>query len=100
MSLLDLNNKNFDELVKDGNVLVDFYADWCMPCKMQAPVVHEIASEYKEYKVGKINVDDDPELSERFNVVSIPTLLVFKNGNVVKKFVGVTSKEDILAALK
>ena len=100
MSVLKLTSENFENTIYNGTVLVDFYADWCGPCKMQSPIIDEIADEYNEYKVGKVNVDDEDEIAEQFKIVSIPTLLVFKNGEIVKKFVGVTSKETILAALK
>ena len=93
--------KEFDELVKSGkNVLVDFYADWCGPCKMQAPIVDAIAEENSDVVVAKLNVDDVEDVAERFNIVSIPTLLIFKGGKLVKNFVGVTMKANILAALK
>ena len=88
------------EVINSSTVLVDFYADWCGPCKMQSPIVDEVASLSDEYKVGKVNVDDEDEIAMRFKISSIPTLLVFKNGEVVKKFVGVTGKDTILAALK
>lgn len=93
--------KEFDELVESGKkVLVDFYADWCGPCKMQAPIVDAIAEENSDVIVAKLNVDDVDDVAERFNIVSIPTLLIFKGGKLVKNFVGVTMKANILAALK
>ena len=93
--------KEFDELVESGkNVLVDFYADWCGPCKMQAPIVEAIAEDNSDVVVAKLNVDDVDDVAERFNIVSIPTLLIFKGGKLVKNFVGVTMKANILAALK
>ena len=93
--------KEFDELVESGKkVLVDFYADWCGPCKMQAPIVDAIAEENSDVIVAKLNVDDVEDVAERFNIVSIPTLLIFKGGKLVKNFVGVTMKANILAALK
>ena len=93
--------KEFDELVESGkSVLVDFYADWCGPCRMQAPIVEAIAEENPDVVVAKLNVDDVDDVAERFNIVSIPTLLIFKGGKLVKNFVGVTMKANILAALK
>ena len=94
--------QNFDEEVKKykGVVLVDFYADWCGPCKMMSPVVDEIANENEWAKVGKINCDEEIELAEEFGVMSIPTLIIFKNGEITKTFVGVTPKEEIVSALK
>ena len=96
------NEENFEEevLKAEGTVLVDFYADWCGPCKMMSPIIDSIAEEAeKNIKVGKINVDENPYLAEKYNVMSIPTIMVFKAGNPVKTFVGVTSKSQILEAL-
>lgn len=88
----------FDEQVlkADKPVLVDFWASWCMPCRMMAPIVEEIAAEYagKAY-VGKVNVDEEPELAQRFKVVSIPTLIVFSQGREIARQVGVQSKEAV-----
>ena len=94
--------QNFNEEVKNykGVVLVDFYADWCGPCKMMLLVVDEIANENEWAKVGKINCDEEIELAEEFGVMSIPTLIIFKNGEIAKTFVGVTPKEEIVSALK
>ena len=94
--------QNFNEEVKNykGVVLVDFYADWCGPCKMMSPVVDEIANENEWAKVGKINCDEEIELAEEFGVMSIPTLIIFKNGEIAKTFVGVTPKEEIINELK
>ena len=80
-------------------VLVDFWAAWCMPCKMLSPAVDAVAQERSDVKVCKINIDEEPELAIRFGVMSIPTLLVFKDGEVANKSVGLISKEDILALL-
>ena len=85
----------------DLPVLVDFYADWCVPCKMMAPVVESLAGELKgKARVGKINVDENQDLAMEYNVMSIPTLLVFKNGKVTASAVGVQSKNAILNLLK
>ena len=94
--------QNFNEEVKNykGVVLVDFYADWCGPCKMMSPVVDEIANENEWAKVGKINCDEEIELAEEFGVMSIPTLIIFKNGEIAKTFVVVTPKEEIINELK
>lgn len=81
-------------------VLVDFYADWCGPCKMMAPVVEELASEFAgKAKVGKLNVDRDPEIAQKYGIMSIPTLLIIKNGEVFYKAVGVQSKQTVADAL-
>ena len=97
MSVLTITDNNFEEEVlnSDKTVLIDFYADWCGPCKMQSPVVDQIAEERADVKVGKVNVDDNPELAEKYEIMSIPTLLVIKNGAVAKQFVGLTSKSEI-----
>ena len=95
-----LNNETFttEVLNAPNTVLVDFYADWCGPCKMLAPVVHEIAEEQAEnFTVGKINIDESMELAQKYGVQSIPTLICFKNGEPVQQKVGVQSKENIIA---
>jgi len=98
MSVLKITNKNFEEEVlnSDKPVIIDFYADWCGPCKMMSPIIDSIAEENQELKVGKINVDEAQELAVKYNIMSIPTIIIFKNGNEHKKIIGVTSKENIL----
>lgn len=93
---------DFDKevLQSDVPVLVDFWATWCMPCKMLAPVIDELAAEAKDYKVGKVDVDQEPELARKYRVMSIPTVLVFKNGEVAASSVGVQSKEALENLLK
>ena len=88
-------NFNEEVLQSDVPVLVDFWASWCMPCKMLTPVIEELAEEAEGYKVGKVNVDEEPELARQYNVMSIPTVLVFKGGQVVKQSVGVQPKEAL-----
>ena len=88
-------NFNEEVLQSDIPVLVDFWASWCMPCKMLTPVSEELAEEAEGYKVGKVNVDEEPELARQYNVMSIPTVLVFKGGQVVKQSVGVQPKEAL-----
>ncbi len=101
MAIVKLNTANFDQTIKENSiVLVDFYADWCGPCKMLAPVIEEIAAENSEITVGKVNVDESPELAQRFGMVSIPTLIVFRNGDVSAMKVGYLMKESILEMLK
>ena len=100
MSVLKLNANEFEKTIASGTVLVDFYADWCGPCKMVAPIVEEIAKERADLVVGKVNVDEDSELAIRYGVASIPTLIVFKDGNVAKKLVGYRPKDAILAELE
>lgn len=101
MSVIKINKENFkNEVVNsDKPVLLDFYADWCGPCRMVGPIVAEIADERNDIKVGKINVDEQSELAAQFGVMSIPTLVVIKDGKVVNKAVGARTKDDILDML-
>lgn len=103
MSVLKLTSENFENEVKKakGTVIVDFYADWCGPCKMMSPIIDNIAEELGEsVKVGKVNTDENMELAEEFSIMSIPTIMIFKDGYVVKTFNGVTPKDEIIEALK
>lgn len=99
MSVITVTEDNFRNEVLDADrpVLVDFWADWCMPCRMLSPVVDEVASEKADVKVCKINVDEQPELASKFGVMSIPTLVVFKNGQAVRRSVGVIPKDGVIA---
>ena len=101
MSVLTITKENFENEVlnSDKPVLLDFWAAWCGPCRMVSPIVDEIAGEVTHAKVGKVNVDEQPELASKFRVMSIPTLAVIKDGQVVKTQVGAKSKNDILAML-
>ena len=97
------NEENFENEVinSEKTTIVDFYADWCGPCKMMSPVIDKIAEENAEnIKVGKVNVDENQELAMKYNVMSIPTILVFKNGNIAKSFIGVTPKQEIEESIK
>ena len=101
MSVIKINNENFDLAVNsDKPVLLDFYADWCGPCRMVSPLVDEIAEENPQFFVGKINVDEEPELAARFGVASIPTLVVMKGGKVVSQSAGARPKAQILSLLE
>ncbi|MBE5802610.1 MAG: thioredoxin [Clostridiales bacterium] len=101
MAILHVSGTNFDAEVLSSTqtVLVDFYADWCGPCKMLSPVIDEIAGENPQVKVVKLNVDNAPEIAARYGVMSIPTLIVFKGGEVTGQTVGFQSKQAILAML-
>lgn len=101
MSVIKLNKENFEEIKNsDKTVLLDFYADWCGPCRMVSPLVDEIAKENPQYLVGKINVDSEPELAEAFGVSSIPMLVVMKNGKIVNQSVGARPKAQIISMLE
>lgn len=96
---LKINSENFEKEVLNSEkpVLVDFFADWCGPCKMMAPIVEELATELEgKAKVGKLNVDENSDIAIEYNVMSIPTLIVFKNGKEEKRLVGVRNKEELL----
>ncbi len=101
MSVLKVTKENFTEILKsDKKVLIDFYADWCGPCRMVSPLVDQIAEENPQYLVAKVNVDEQPELSAEFNVSSIPMLVVMKNGEVIGTALGARPKPQILALLE
>ncbi len=101
MSVKKLNLNNFENeiLKRDGVAIVDFYADWCGPCKMVAPVLDRIAEEREDVTVGKVNVDLDGELAAQYGVMSIPTLVIFKDGREINRSVGAKNKAGILALL-
>lgn len=102
MEPVTLTQENFQTEVLDakGTVLVDFWAAWCGPCRMLSPVVDEVAAELPGVKVGKVNIDEQPDLAAQFDVMSIPTLVVFKDGKAVNQSVGVIPKEAILKMVK
>ena len=101
MSVKILNSKNFENEVLNHNgvCLVDFYADWCGPCKMVSPIVDQIAEERTDITIGKINVDQNPALAGKYDIMSIPALIVFKDGKEYARAVGYRPKQDILAML-
>ena len=101
MSVINIKKNNFQNEVLNSEmpVLLDFWAPWCGPCRMVSPIVDEIASERGDIKVGKVNVDEQPELAAQFGVMSIPTLVVMKNGKIVNQVTGARPKAQILAML-
>lgn len=102
MEVIKLTAENFEAEVKNSDkpVLVDFFADWCGPCQMQGPIVEKIASEHDSFKVGKVNVDEQQSLAMEYGVMSIPTLMVVKNGEVTYKEAGLLQEDAILELLK
>ena len=98
MSAININKNNFQNEIMDSEkaVLLDFWAPWCAPCRMVVPIIEEIAGERPDIKVGKINVDEQPELASKFGIMSIPTLVVMKNGKIVQQVSGVRPKNAIL----
>ena len=101
MEILEVTVENFDEKVLNSEklVMLDFWATWCGPCRMLSPIVDEVAEERGDIKVGKVNVDEQPELAGQFDVMSIPTLLVFENGKLVNRAVGARPKSGVLSLL-
>lgn len=103
MSVIKISEENFGEEVmkSEKTVILDFYADWCGPCKMMSPIIDGVAEELGDkVKVGKVNTDENMNLAQKFSIMSIPTIMIFKNGNIVKTFIGVTDKKEIIDAIK
>ena len=101
MPAMNINKNNFQNEVMNADkpVLLDFWASWCAPCRMVVPIIEEIANEREDIKVGKINVDEQPELASKFSIMSIPTLVVMKNGKIVQQVSGARPKKAILEML-
>ena len=101
MAMIKITSDNFDKevLQSDKPVLIDFWASWCGPCQMISPLIEEVAGEVSDVKVGKLNVDEEPELTTQFGVMSIPTLVVMNQGKVVNQSVGFIGKDEILALI-
>lgn len=92
----ELTNGEFEEFIQDGLAFVDFFADWCMPCMMMAPIVEEMAEKFKgKIKIGKVNIEDNQKIAQKYNVSSIPNFIVFKDGEVIDQFVGGMSEDDL-----
>ena len=103
MSVLKITEENFEKevLKSDKTVILDFYADWCGPCKMMSPIIDEIAYELGDKaKVGKVNSDENITLAQKYGIMSIPTIMILKDGEIIKTFVGITSKNNIINAIK
>ncbi|NLG34296.1 MAG: thioredoxin [Lentisphaerae bacterium] len=98
--IIELIESNFDTETKSGVILVDFWAPWCGPCRMQTPILEQIAGQVEGAKIAKLNVDEAPALAAKFGVMSIPTLIVLKDGEPVKQFIGVQQADTLLAALR
>jgi thioredoxin 1 len=97
----ELNGSEFDSFVKEGIVLIDFFADWCMPCVMMSPIIDELAEELKgKVKFGKVNIEDNGEIAQKFDVVSIPNFILFKDGKQVEQFAGSTSGDEFKEKLE
>ena len=95
MSVINVNSNNFDEIIKSGVVVVDFFANWCGPCKMLSPIIEEVSNEMNEVVFAKVNIDESNDIASKFGIMSIPTLIIFKNGNAVNKNVGFLSKSEL-----
>ncbi len=102
MKVIKLTKQNFSKEAEESSipVLIDFWAPWCGPCRMFSPIIEELAEETDSAKICKVNIDEEPELAEKFSIASIPTILVMKNGKETKKHIGLTTKENLLAMLK
>lgn len=95
-NVIELTDKSFDEFIKEGTVFIDFFAEWCMPCLMMAPIVDELSEKFKgKIKFGKINVSDNESIAQKFHISSIPHFIVFKDGKIIEQFIGAMSPEEL-----
>lgn len=96
----ELTNGEFTEFIKSGTAFVDFFAEWCMPCVMMSPIIDELHEKFKgKIKFGKVNVDDNQEIAQKFNIMSIPNMIIFKDGKKVEQFIGAISQDELEAKL-
>ena len=100
MEVVKITDKEFDEKTKEGKVFVDCYATWCGPCKMLSPIIDEVANEIDDYKFYKLDVDESEEVAAKYGIMSIPTMLIFENGNLVNTIVGFKTKDELKEVLK
>ena len=100
MAVVEISDKNIDEVIKEGKVLVDCYATWCGPCRMLAPIVDKVSEEISDIKFYKLDVDNNPETSIKYGIMSIPTLLIFENGELKNQVVGFKDKNELTELLK
>ena len=100
MAIIHVNDDTFNNEINDENVLVDFYADWCGPCRMLAPILEDLSQDRDNVKIVKVNVDEAPETAKHYGIMSIPTLIHFKNGKMLSKKVGLCSKDDLIEMIK
>ena len=101
MSVLKITDKDFEKIIKEEKkVLIDCYADWCGPCKMLSPIIDEVSEEVKDYKFYKLNVDESEETAKKYGIMSIPTLLIFENGELKDTLIGFKPKDDLIEILK
>jgi len=96
MGIIEITANNFDESVKEGISVVDFWAPWCAPCNMLTPIIKDIAENATDFKVFKVNIDSEQELANKFGIMSIPCIKIIKNGEVVEEIIGLTTKENII----